>query len=221
VCDAPDEETATAIEEEMITFFEFSIRGHLMPPWSKTPPLTAAQIAARRTYGRIEKLRRDFQAERDRANPLAPHTGTSAEAKEARRAAVSRRYYEASSFALEQVRRQPSQTVDSRIVALYEASHRPAGEIGYVELGSKVAEFMGHVPLENGKPKRGAQPTHPGNGEVGRKGRHLRIHLIRGDTQDGFAAFAEWLIARGCSDLKYRILLYGSREFAKAIESGN
>jgi Zn-dependent protease len=208
-CDAPDEATATAIEEELIAFLDLGFRGHLRDPWSKTPPLTDAQIAARRTYGRLEKYRREYEAEMDGKKPVPRAAHESAEETKGRLAILHQRYREASKSALEKVRKQPAGTFDPAIVAFYEASHlaADADSIGYGEEGRKFGASMGQLPLEKDKAGRLVSPRFAVTGEAKRRSRHLRMMLILGDPQDSFAAFAEWLLAQGCSNLKYRILL--------------
>lgn len=107
--------------------------------------------------------------------------------------------------------RRDGKAIDSKVLDLYVKRSTP-GEPGKgaqrfsdsVSLTQRIAERMGQLPLEKGKPKLGAE-RFSASGSVRIVGSRLRFEWMSFRQPDeGLPALAKWLCSAHGSDFKYR-----------------
>jgi hypothetical protein len=101
--------------------------------------------------------------------------------------------------------------MDATVLDLYVQRSTP-GEPGQgaqhfknsVDLMQRMAARMGQLPLENGKPKPGAE-RFSASGHVRIVGSRLRFDWMSfRQIDEGLPALAQWLCSAHCTDFKYR-----------------
>lgn len=213
-CKVPDGQLQKKIEQDANTYFAMSA-GFAVPPWTPGLKLSTDQQEARTTYARILEVHGRlmteprFTEERKQAlHKIGKGKGKDAFAK--MQETFNRIRKEVLKATAEEVRRD-GKAIDATVLDLYLERSTP-GEPGTgeqhfknsINLTQRMAQRMGQLPLENGKPKPGAD-RFAASGGIRVVGSRLRFDWMSfRQTDEGLPALAQWLCSAHCSDFKYR-----------------
>jgi len=210
VCTAPDERTAKAIESEVRTYFAYGESQRLIPPWSTKQRLTDAERNARTTFSKIQEIQiREYNDRRRWLSAERKTKRSDGKAVESFRERIDMLRRQAAGVAVREVARGADRSTDLELVKLYEAwvipeeSKKRTPEEA-TKIRSQMRERMGMLPLGNGVPILEGDSAL--SGLLLRTGALLRFNWIAfKQTESGLPALADWLCAKKCSQIRYRL----------------
>ena len=207
----PDGQSQKILEQDARTYFAMST-AFVVPPWSPGFKLEDDERKARVTYARIAEVHmRTIMEPRFVDQRKRP---TRISAKERTPSPKCRRHSAASATTL--TRRRPTRfaatlrrSIPRCSICTSSEPRSPAKGADpvkrQVDLTLRMARRMGQLPLENGKPKPGAE-RFSANGGVRVVGSRLRFDWLSfRQTDAGLPALAQWLCSAHCTDIKYRL----------------
>ncbi len=211
-CKVRDAQLQKSLEQDANTYFTMS-SAFAVPPWSPGLKLSADEKKARSTYAHIGEVHARLMADArfaGRRDQALQNMGKGKDAFAKFQENFNRVHKAALEATAEEVRRE-GKAIDSKILDLYLQRSAPAErgkeEQHYknsVDLTNRMAQRMGQLPLENGKPKPGAQ-RFSASGHVRIVGSRLRFDWTSfKQTDEGLPALAQWLCSAHCTDFKYR-----------------
>ena len=207
----PDGQSQKILEQDARTYFAMST-AFVVPPWSPGFKLEDDERKARVTYARIAEVHmRTIMEPRfvDQRKEAYKNIGKGKDAVAKMQKTLSRIRDDVNKATADEIRRD-AKAIDSTLLDLYiERAAPPAKGADpvkrQVDLTLRMARRMGQLPLENGKPKPGAE-RFSANGGVRVVGSRLRFDWLSfRQTDAGLPALAQWLCSAHCTDIKYRL----------------
>jgi Zn-dependent protease len=211
-CKVPDGQLQRSLDQAANTYFAMSA-GFAVPPWSPGLKLSAEEQKARSTYARIVEVHGRLMREprfADQRTRAIKEIGKGKDAFTKLQEAFNRVQRDVLKATAEEVRRD-GKSIDATVLDLFVQRSTP-GEPGQgvqhfknsVDLTQRMAARMGQLPLENGKPKPGAERV-SASGHVRIVGSRLRFDWMSfRQLDEGLPALAQWLCSAHCTDFKYR-----------------
>jgi Zn-dependent protease len=209
-CKIPDRQLEKELKQDASTYFAMT-SAFVVPPWSPGFKLSDDERKARATYARIAEVHMRVIMEPrfvDQRKEAFKSVGKGKEAVAKMQETLVRIRNDVNQATADEVRR--DKAIDATLLDLYiERSTPPKKGVDpvkrQVDLTLRMAQRMGQLPLENGKPKPGAE-RFSANGGVRVVGSRLRFDWLSFRQPDlGLPALAQWLCSAHGTDIKYRL----------------
>lgn len=212
-CFAPSAQDAAALAVEAKTYFQLPAEALLIPPWSGTHKITAAQRQARLTYHQIQNA--VWESQDARTEELSKRIAQAA--RRGDKQTVDElliqhraRHQELRQRHVHKLKHQDPAGVDQELVELIlgapedhaEKDKEFAGRARKWHLA--LGERMGQLPNDKGLPKAGTTRFSAGGAMVAQRGLLIQFHglnFVR--AAEGALALIHWLRDRKCVGFKY------------------